>query len=95
MSFLKNIDLLGKTVKFDINGADTFRTNLGGFFSIFIYIGVVALTWFFGEDIYERDHPKQNNFIKFLPKFPFIEINEYNFAVGIAIYDQNDLMLDD
>jgi len=56
MSFFKQIDLLGKPVSWQIEGRDSFTTTIGG--SIFIYLGMIVLTWYFGKDIYERDNPK-------------------------------------
>jgi len=95
MQIIKSLDLLGKPFKFKIDGGEYFSTILGGIVSVFIYIGVIALTWFFGKDIYLNVQPKQNNFIRYLDSYPYFFLNENNFKFGISLYDSNDNLIND
>ena len=56
MSILKSIDMFGKEVKFHIDGRESFNTIFGGILSILVYLGMIAMTWYFGKDFYEKIH---------------------------------------
>jgi len=55
--FLKSIDINGKEFSFNIDGESTYRTIPGAIFSIFTYIAFLLLTWYFGQDIYQKESP--------------------------------------
>ena len=89
MSFLKNIDLLGKPVNWQIEGRESFATSIGGFLSLIIYLGTLTLTWYFGKDIYERNNPKFLSITEYLNEDPVINLNTTIFAMQMFDYDGN------
>jgi len=73
MGLLEIIDLFGKEPKLKINRG-VLTTSLGGVISIFVFLGTIALTWYFGKDIYEKDNPKyvyKRQFEKTYPRYHF------------------------
>ncbi len=90
LSCIKSIDQIGKSFTFNIEGSVTFRTPVGGVFSILIGMGIILLTWYFGKDIYRNEKP---NFLMnedFLVKFPFVnKTNEkrFRFAFRMELID--------
>jgi len=95
MKFIRQIDIFDKEVKFSIDKESTYKTFIGGLLTIFVILSSLALLWYFGKDIYERAQPYQNNFYKFLNNYPYYQINETNFELGISVYDSNDDKIDD
>ncbi len=54
---LEMIDILGTKFNFNINQKQTFKTPLGGFFTIIIIGIVVFFSFFFGLDFYYKTNP--------------------------------------
>jgi hypothetical protein len=53
----KNIDLFGRDLKFEEDGAQSFHTNTGAFLTLLLFVLVIVLGVLFGREIYERKLP--------------------------------------
>ena len=95
MKLLKSVDILGKDVKFDIEG-EPFSTLIGGLFSIFLFLGTISLTWYFGRDIYERVNPKYITTKEYLDIHPMINYSTSGFVFAFRMSkDNNETLIDD
>ena len=95
MNFIKSMDIFGKQVSFDIEGASYFKTKSGGIITILYAAITIYLTYNFGKEIFERNNPTLLFSEKYNEEFPFMNINPKNFALGISIYDSSDKLIDD
>ena len=55
-NILTSIDIFGREFKFTINGG-ALKTNLGGIFTILVASMTIALGWYFGKDLFEKNDP--------------------------------------
>jgi len=81
--------MFGKECRFVIDENETFKTGIGGFMSILVYLGLITLTWNFGQDIYQRQSPKVVQQLDFLNSTPYVEINNSNYNVAINMLGEN------
>ncbi len=83
---LKRIDIFDKDFKFTYD-LTSFKTNFGGFMSFLMACSTLILTWYFGQDIYQRKKPifiiKSDRY----PEHPFYNLTNENFFFGISIID--------
>jgi len=80
----KKFDLLDTDFKFTYNN-ESFKTNFGGIVSICLFFSLLILIWYFGQDIYLREHPE---FIKKSEDslyFPFVNISDRELFFGFKI----------
>jgi len=95
MKFIKSIDMFGKECRFVIDQNETFKTGIGGLFSILVYLGLLTLTWNFGQDIYLRQAPKVVQQLDFLDKTPYFPINNSNYNIAINLRKDNGIIIPD
>ena len=57
MNLIKSIDIFGNDFKLNRKGKETFKTLLGGLFSLILIVITLVLSWYFGKDIYEKQDP--------------------------------------
>ena len=76
LTFLKDIDRVGKNFNFNIDGKDTFRTGLGGVISILYYIALIAMFGYFGKDLFIRQDPNFIQRIDYLENYPILTLNK-------------------
>jgi len=60
-TFLSSVDRIGKSFTFTFGGKETFTTAWGGIISIFQFIGLLVLLFYFGRDIYFKQEPEFNS----------------------------------
>ena len=54
---IKKVDMFGLPFTFLTFGAATFKTTLGGFLTLLIYVVAAYLIYFFGEDLFYKKNP--------------------------------------
>ena len=54
---LKKVDMFGLQFNFRTFGSSHFKTTLGGFLTLFLYIMAVYFTYFFGQDLFYKKNP--------------------------------------
>ncbi len=89
MDTLKKIDMFSRDFSFSIDGG-SFKTHLGGVFSIFIGFGYAILTGYFGKDLYFKKDP--NYLFKYdqLLNPPFYNLTRTNFVFGFELVNRAD-----
>jgi len=87
--FLKSIDMHGKEFVFNIGGESTYRTIMGGILSLFTYIAFILLTWYYGQDIYNKQDPTLLVHTEYLNDYPIGISNRTNnfMALGMKVHD--------
>jgi len=85
--FLKSIDMHGKEFVFNIGGESTYRTIMGGILSLFTYIAFILLTWYYGQDIYNKQDPTLLVHTEYLNDYPIGISNRTNnfMALGMKV----------
>ena len=87
-SFLNQIDIFGIDFKLNLKGKETFNTLIGGIFSIFVFITIIILSWYFGKDIYLKKSPVYLPKILYSNETPMITINSTSpFLFAIHVED--------
>lgn len=59
-SFLEKLDFIGKTPNINIRETTSYRTTLGGLFSISIFILTLMATTYFSQEIWKKQKPNVN-----------------------------------
>ena len=54
---LRKIDSFGRDLKFEEEGSQSFKTEVGATFSLIMFVSVIVLAILFGREIYERKIP--------------------------------------
>ena len=52
MNTIKNLDIFGNKFQLNLNGANSYKTFIGGMATIFLAFSSLILSWYFGQDIY-------------------------------------------
>jgi len=89
MGLLKSIDQFGKQFQFNIEGG-TFKTNFGGFLTILFALGICALSWYFGFDLYAKENPfflQKSTHFDLAPYI--IDFNYSQMAVAFGLSNKN------
>jgi hypothetical protein len=94
--YVKYIDLFPRQVSLIHKGGVQFRNLFSTFVSIFIIIGMIASTIFFGRNFFERLNPQVIFKSSPTASFPYFEQNSTNFfaAAALADYSRNPIPLD-
>lgn len=83
--FLKYIDLYGRKIDLTINQEETYKTNIGGFFTLII--GILSLMLFinFGSDMFYHDNPSVTfaEIYSQTPEREYFSKEKYFFMFGI------------
>lgn len=88
LTFFKSLDFLGNTISFTINSNDTFKTSLGGFISLIIYILYIFFFIFIGKDFIYKINPNGNFQIKEKNQ-KYTKLKEFKFLMGVKLHDLN------
>lgn len=57
LSFLKKVDLFGKTLMFEEHDVQSHQTSIGALFTYLMFIALSVVTFLFGKEIYQRKKP--------------------------------------
>ena len=90
---LKKCDLLDTDFKFTYNN-ESFKTSLGGLASISLFVSFVILAWYFGQDMYLREHPEFIKKSEDSLNFSFVNISSSELFFGFKIDDYNSSPID-
>lgn len=85
-NFIRSIDVLGPSMGFKINRQDTFKSSIGGLFTLFFGMLSVGVFLGFGRDLFSRENPAVM-FNKLINENPVYQISYLNFL--FAVYDQS------
>ena len=58
MEFIKSIDIFRTSFKLNISNSDSYKTILGGVFTLILASATLVLLWVFGNDMYLKESPK-------------------------------------
>jgi len=83
MNFIKSFDTFGNNLQLNIAGNDTHKTTLGGISSISMFISILFLTWYFGQDMYLREDPLYMSKVMSRPVTPVMKLNSSSFFFRI------------
>jgi hypothetical protein len=86
---LKRLDIFSTQIKLPISHKKTFKTALGGFQSIIMFILSILLSWLIGQDIIFKQNPLA--FMQTLQskQYPSTVINYNTFPFGINFIDKD------
>lgn len=89
---LRRFDILGNRLSFEVDSSSTYKSLVGGFFSILIILASLVLALMFGNEVYERKTPnvfsleeKINESRIYLKEMPFLF--SFIWQNGTAIMD--------
>jgi hypothetical protein len=64
-NLFENIDFFSKSFEFTFGGKDKFRSNIGGYFTIFTFFMGLYWVWLLGNEIIYKNNPKNNQSVAF------------------------------
>lgn len=88
---LRDIDFLGGNINFSVNKSTKLKSNLGGFFTIFLGIIIGLLLFGFGRDFFKRQNPIVIRSVNIPDDYQFINMTtkEISFAIRFEDFDGN------
>lgn len=93
--FIRSLDLLGKKFQFYINGDTEYKTFLGGITTIVKGIGIILLTWYYGQDLYEMKYPRIITSKGMADNYPYVELNTSVFNFAFRLENEYGVLIDD
>lgn len=64
-NLFESIDFFSKSFEFTFRGKDKFRSNIGGYFTIFTFFMGLYWIWLLGNEIIYKNNPKNNQSVAF------------------------------
>ncbi len=80
-------DILGKEIQFKVENNETYKTWIGGFFTILLALISLGSIYLFGNDVIYRSKPKLLFKKNLLPTYPMKVLNNTNFLFAMRIVD--------
>ncbi len=91
---MKKIDVYGSPYNFTIFSQPTYKTVIGGIFTIFTFLLYIFCFFQFGSDFWKRQNPKFLNQKISLPFYPKYTINRNDLMIGFRVEDNDGNFLD-
>jgi hypothetical protein len=83
---IKNFDIFGKEIKFEVKRSDKFKTVLGGFVTIFLF-GIFLLRFIlYFDELLNKSKPDiflSQSFLKDSEIYNFNEVDDFIFSIGL------------
>ena len=93
--YVTKLDILGKEIQFKIENSETYKTWVGGFFTILLGFISLGSIYLFGNDVIFKTKPtllfKKNQ----LADYPTIGINNSNFFYSFRLVDSYGVYIED